>query len=76
MSPGLQVRGLRFGYHRSREVLRGIDLEVAPGEVVALLGPNGGGKSTLLRAVTALVRPWEGQIRWRARDLAGLGRVG
>jgi ABC-type branched-subunit amino acid transport system ATPase component len=50
----LSVRGLRSGYG-AVEVLRGIDLEVAPGEIVALLGSNGAGKTTFNQTVSALV---------------------
>jgi len=56
MEPMLDVRGLAASYGH-RAVLRGIDLVVAPGEVVGLVGPNGCGKTTLLRAVTRLL-PW------------------
>lgn len=54
----LEIRGLHTRYGE-RPVLRGLDLAVAPGEVVGLVGPNGCGKTTLIRAVTRLV-PWAG----------------
>ena len=52
--------------------LGGIDLEVATGEVVAILGPSGCGKSTLLRAVAGLQALDSGEVRWDGEDLAGL----
>ncbi|MEV5445776.1 amino acid ABC transporter ATP-binding protein [Streptomyces sp. NPDC052644] len=57
----IEIRGLRksFGAH---EVLRGIDLEVARGEVVCVIGPSGSGKSTLLRCVNLLEEPSAGRI--------------
>ncbi|MET0233516.1 MAG: ABC transporter ATP-binding protein [Kibdelosporangium sp.] len=56
----LGVRGLRAGYGAAA-VLHGIDLEVAPGEVVVVLGANGAGKTTLLRAISGLI-PHTGEI--------------
>ncbi|MEO1271862.1 MAG: ABC transporter ATP-binding protein, partial [Myxococcota bacterium] len=50
----------RFG---SNEVLSGIDLQMQGGEVVALVGPNGGGKSTLLMLIAGLLRPSSGDVR-------------
>jgi branched-chain amino acid transport system ATP-binding protein len=49
-----------------------VSLVVAPGEIVALLGANGSGKSTTLRAISGLVRATGGTIRWDGRDLEGL----
>ena len=55
----LALEGVTAGYD-SAAVIRSLDLEVAPGEVVALLGANGAGKTTTLRAVSGLVHPLEG----------------
>src|SRR5438270_9046662 len=66
--PILQVRGLRktFG---ATEVLRGIDLTVAPQELVFVIGPSGSGKSTLLRCCNRLEEPTSGAIHFDGVDL-------
>jgi ABC-2 type transport system ATP-binding protein len=58
-SPALEVRGLVKRYGR-RTALRGVDMTLAPGELVGLLGPNGAGKSTLVKTVCGLVRATAG----------------
>ena len=58
---GVSIKDLRKSYG-SNEVLKGISLDVAPGEVVCLIGPSGSGKSTLLRCVNLLEQPNEGAI--------------
>ncbi|RVU20176.1 ABC transporter ATP-binding protein [Methylobacterium oryzihabitans] len=57
----LTATGLAFGY-RGRAIGRGLDLAVAGGEVLALLGPNGGGKTTLLRTLLGLLPPLAGTV--------------
>jgi branched-chain amino acid transport system ATP-binding protein len=75
----LVVEGLRAGYG-AVSVLHGVDLTVGEGELVAVLGMNGNGKSTLLNAVMGLVRPTAGSIRleWDGNtvELAGLAPHG
>ncbi len=66
----LEVAALRAGYGPI-EVLRGIDLRVAAGEIVALLGSNGAGKSTLNNNISGLYRPFGGTIRFDGKDIAG-----
>lgn len=66
----LEVRGLHAGYGEV-EVLRGIDLDVARGEIVALLGANGVGKSTLNNNLSGIYRPTAGRIGFLGHDIAG-----
>jgi branched-chain amino acid transport system ATP-binding protein len=67
----LEVRGLTAGYGPV-EVLRGVDLDIAEGEIVALLGSNGVGKTTFSSTLSGLVRPRGGTIRFLGEDIAGL----
>jgi branched-chain amino acid transport system ATP-binding protein len=67
----LEVRGLSAGYGRAR-VLFDVDLDVGRGEVVALLGRNGAGKSTTLKAIMGLVPPLSGAIVFEGRPLSKL----
>ena len=67
--PGLSVRGLGKAYF-GNWVLSDVDLDVRPGEVVALLGENGAGKSTFAAAVAGLIRPSAGTMQWQGQPYA------
>src|SRR5262249_31309019 len=71
LEPILAVRGLRAGYGAT-EILRGVDLSVGRREIVAVLGANGAGQSTLTRAISGVLRPWAGSGRF---DGAAIGRA-
>jgi len=75
----LQTSGLTKSFTQGGatiDVLRGIDLGIAPGEIVALLGPSGSGKSTLLQAVGLLEGGFEGSIRIRGEEAAQVNNDG
>ena len=67
----LQLEGLAVRYG-SVQALHGMELEVRQGELVTLLGSNGAGKSTTLRAISGLVQTCGGRILWRGAPLAGV----
>jgi branched-chain amino acid transport system ATP-binding protein len=67
----LEVERLRAGYGPA-EILFGVSLRLARGEVAALMGRNGAGKSTTLKAIMGLVPPRAGRVRFAGRDIAGL----
>ena len=58
-----------FGYEPGRPVLHGIDIEATPGETVALVGPTGAGKSTLVSLIPRFFDPWKGRILLDGRDI-------
>ncbi len=65
----VQCRDLRLAYG-STEVLKGVSLDIAPGEFFALLGPSGSGKSTLLRALAGFARHQSGQLLIDGEDVS------
>ena len=74
-NPVLSVRGLSRTYDTATgglTVLKGVNLDVMPGEVVGLIGPSGSGKSSLLHAAGLLERPTSGEIRIDGEDVGGL----
>ena len=68
--PLLQVEGVDAAYGPV-QILFGLDVDIADGEIVALLGTNGAGKSTLFKCITGLLPPTAGSIRFRGQELVG-----
>jgi ABC-type branched-subunit amino acid transport system ATPase component len=71
VGPLLSISGLSVSYSQFR-ALHDIDMEVAPGEIVAIIGANGGGKSSLLKAILGQAGRVSGSIRFGGRDIAAL----
>jgi putative ABC transport system ATP-binding protein len=84
---GVRIEGLKKRYGRGDtavDALKGVDMEVAPGEVVGLVGPSGSGKSTLLKCLGAIIEPTAGRMTlgneiiyndgWMVKDLRALRR--
>src|SRR6218665_2357898 len=79
--PLLSVRDLKVAFKTdkvAKEVLHGVDLDVYPGETVAIVGESGSGKSTMMHAVINLLpgtgRITAGSVNWSGRELVGIGR--
>ena len=70
-APLLEIRGLRAAYGKI-EALKGVDIDISPGEIVALIGANGAGKSTLMMTIFGKPRARGGQILFDGRDITGL----
>lgn len=68
----LKVSNIVTGYNSSLAVLGGVSFDVKEGEIVAILGSNGAGKSTTLRTVAGLMRPWEGSVVFSGEDISGV----
>lgn len=66
----LEIEALSTGYGKTR-ILESVSLDVKRGQCVGLIGPNGHGKTTLLRTAGGLHRPWSGSVRLRGEDISG-----
>ncbi len=67
----LEIAGVEGGYG-SVQILNGVSMRVARGQMVALLGGNGTGKSTLLKTISGLIKPWKGSITFDGQRIDGL----
>jgi phosphonate transport system ATP-binding protein len=74
MSQAVKVQGLVKDFPDGHRALHGVDLTVEPGQLVALVGSNGAGKSTMLRCLVRLQEPTEGQITINSKDVTAIPR--
>jgi ATP-binding cassette subfamily C protein len=70
----VRLRSVSFAYADGEPVLHGVDLDIAPGEFVAIVGPSGSGKSTLIRLLLGFEEPLRGAVEYDGRDLRALDR--
>lgn len=74
-SQGLELRGVRYRYGVGEpEVLQGVSLKISPGQMVALVGPSGGGKTTLMKIMMGLFQPTHGEILIGGRQLSSFDK--
>jgi ATP-binding cassette subfamily B protein len=71
----VRLEGVRFGYEPDREILKGIDLDVPPGTMLAVVGPSGAGKSTLSRLLFRFYEPTGGRITIDGQDIGEVGQA-
>jgi len=72
----VRLEGVRFGYEPGREILKGIDIEVKPGTMTAVVGPSGAGKSTLSRLLFRFYEPQSGRITIDGQDIGHVTQAG
>ena len=70
--PALRIEGLRAGYGRGDDIIRGIDLDVMPETIMAVIGPNGSGKSTFVKTLAGLLTARQGTIAVTGTDVTRL----
>lgn len=68
----LEVENLFVGYYKDLNILQGVSLKASEGLITTVLGPNGVGKSTLLKAIFGFIKPSTGEIRWNGQSLRRL----
>ncbi len=67
----LDIKDLYVGYYKDLNILQGVSLKARDARITAVLGPNGVGKSTLLKSIFGFVKPHQGEIRFNGQDIVG-----
>ena len=69
-TPLIEIKGVVAGYVPGVNILDGVDMVLAPGELVGIIGPNGAGKSTMLKALFGLIDVREGEVTYKGEDIS------
>jgi len=67
----LDIKDLYVGYYKDLNILQGVSLKARDARITAVLGPNGVGKSTLLKSIFGFVKPHQGELRFNGQDIVG-----
>jgi branched-chain amino acid transport system ATP-binding protein len=67
----LEINDLYVGYYKDLNILQGVSLRARQAQITAVLGPNGVGKSTLLKSIFGFIKPQRGEVRFAGQDIAG-----
>jgi branched-chain amino acid transport system ATP-binding protein len=67
----LEINDLHVGYYKDLNILQGVSLRARQAQITAVLGPNGVGKSTLLKSIFGFVKPQQGEVRFAGQDITG-----
>src|SRR5689334_4770360 len=70
--PMIETQDLRAGYHRGLDILQGVSVSAGPGRITAVLGANGVGKSTLLKAICGFLKPTGGHVLLDGENITGI----
>ncbi len=73
-TPVISIHNVSFGYD-DRLVLEGISLDIFPKDFILIIGPNGGGKTTLIKLILGIIKPWKGTIQFDSSIATRLGYV-
>ena len=71
----VNLEDISYGYHLDK-VISGVNLEIRKNDFVGMIGPNGGGKSTIIKLIMGIIEPWTGRISYGKTEAGGKAKIG